>query len=242
MFLNKKLWQTAYSRQFSYVGATLNRSWPDNEGEERERRKERRRDEKEKERKRKRRKRERGREKEEKIKRKKRGERKGGRERERERERGAMFSKKNLCWLRQIAKGRQFYYVEATLNSDPTERGKKEKGRTREGGKRKRKIKRGREEEKKKKKSKRERGREKQEEKHCNTLQHTATTHCNTMQHTAAHCNTLQHAIMETSTWKLQYENFKPLLLCVYSIPQSYSVRKCCNVSQRAAACCSRVL
>jgi len=29
-------------------------------------------------------------------------------------------------------------------------------------------------------------------QKHCNTLQHSAT-HCNTLQHSATHCNTLQH-------------------------------------------------
>ena len=43
---------------------------------------------------------------------------------------------------------------------------------------------------------------------HCNTLQHTAThcntlkntSHCNTLQHTATHCNTLQPAACVAST------------------------------------------
>jgi len=57
------------------------------------------------------------------------------------------------------SKKRQFFYVGATINRDPTVRGKKEKERKKEGGKRKRKRARRREEKEREKEKKRERGR-----------------------------------------------------------------------------------
>jgi len=104
------------------------------------------------------RKRERGREKE-----REKGERKGRedwgkgeRERERKRKRRYIFIQ-NSCRLRQTAHGRQFFYVEASLNRDPTVRGKKENQRKKDGGTK-------RIKERKRKTRKRERRSEKEEE------------------------------------------------------------------------------
>jgi len=38
------------------------------------------------------------------------------------------------------------------------------------------------------------------QQRHCNTLQHSAT-YCNTLQHTATHCNTLQHTATHCHVW-----------------------------------------